>query len=66
MTEIPTAEIPLLMRTSQALIIGQLHKEIDVQLRILDTLKAKVTDTKFMRNESNANFKNRPEKSRKP
>ncbi len=57
MTEIPTAEIPLLMRTSQALIIGQLHKGIDVQLCILDTLKTMVTNLKSTRDDSNANFK---------
>ena len=32
-------EIPELMRSSQALIVGQLHKRITVQLKILGALK---------------------------
>lgn len=33
-------EIPQLMRSSQALMVGQLQKGISVQLEILDTLKS--------------------------
>ena len=38
-TEIPLAQIPVLMRSSQALMVGQLQKGIDVQLKILDSLE---------------------------
>ena len=37
--EDPLLEIPELMRSSQALMVGQLQKGISVQLDILDTLK---------------------------
>ncbi len=37
--ENPSMEIPKLMRVSQALMVGQLQKGIDVQLSILETLK---------------------------
>ena len=37
--ENPATEIPSLMKSSQALMLGQLSKGIDVQLSILDTLK---------------------------
>lgn len=37
--ENPALEVPNLMRSNQALMVGQLHKGIGVQLEILDTLK---------------------------
>ncbi len=37
--EEPPIDIPPIMRSSQALLVGQLEKGIDVQLKILDALK---------------------------
>jgi len=37
--ENPGLEVPDIMRSSQALMVGQLHKGISVQLDILDTMK---------------------------
>ncbi len=46
--EEPFAEVPSLMRSGQALMIGQLHKGIGVQLVILDTLKTMHQDLKSL------------------
>lgn len=46
--ENPALEIPQLMRSSQALIVGQLQKGIEIQLAILDTLKNMVAELKGM------------------
>ena len=46
--EIAAVEIPSLVKSSQALVLGQLHKGIDVQLNILDTLKIMHQDLKSL------------------
>lgn len=52
--ENPALEMPSLMKSSQALMLGQLSKGIDVQLVILDTLKAMSQNMSLM----NKNLKN--------
>ncbi len=40
-----TDNVPVLLKSSQALMVGQLHKGINVQLEILDTLRNMRADT---------------------